>query len=142
MPFLAKVNKPPYECLLNLKPQDACSIIVHVCTRNLAENSHKQRNKITVIQLWRVLRFTKYTLSVSLGKCSTIVSNRFTRLSFNIVRCSYRRLPSAIRPTDVDSYIFCLAYVVRPLSLIKLVFPKVVYSCIPTHSYGLADLIL
>ena len=79
-----------------------------------------------------MLSFTKYTLSVSLGKCSTIVFNRFTRLSFNIVRCSSSRLPLALRPTDVDSYIVCLEYVVRPLSLIKSILPKVVYSCIPT----------
>ena len=89
-----------------------------------------------------LLSFTQYTQSVSLGKCSTIVSNRFTRLSFNIVRCSNSRLPSALGPTDVDSYIVCLAYVVRLFSLIKSVFPKVVNSCIPTHSCGLADLIL
>ena len=79
-----------------------------------------------------MLSFTQYTQSVSLGKCSTIVSNRFTILSFNIVRCSNSRLPSALGPTDVDSYIVCLAYVVRLLSLIKSVFPKVVNSCIPT----------
>ena len=56
-----------------------------------------------------LLRFTQYTWSVSLGKCSTIVSNRFTRLSFNIARCSNIRLLSALGPTDVDSYIVCLA---------------------------------
>ena len=33
---------------------------------------------------------------------------------------------------DVDSYIVCLAYVVRLLSLIKSIIPKVVNSCIPT----------
>ena len=80
-----------------------------------------------------MLSFTKYTLSVSIGKCRTIVSNRFTRLSFNIVRCSNSRLLSALRPTDVDYYTVCLAYIVRPLSLIKSIFPKVVYSCIPTQ---------
>ena len=89
-----------------------------------------------------VLSFTQYTQSVSLGKCSTIVSNRFTRLSFNIMRFSNSRLPLALRPTDVDSYVVCLAYVVRQLSLIKSVLPKVINSCFPTHSCGLADLIL
>ena len=58
------------------------------------------------------------------------------------MRCSNSRLQSALGPTDVDSYIVCLAYVVRPLSLIKSVLPKLVNSCIPTHSCGLADLIL
>ena len=89
-----------------------------------------------------LLSFTKYTMSISLGKCSTIVSNRITRLSFNIVRCSSSRLRSALRPTDVDSFIVCLAYVVRLLSLIKSILPKVVYSSIPAHSCGLADLTL
>ena len=79
-----------------------------------------------------MLSFTQYTQSVLLGKCSTSVSNRFTILPFNILRCSNRRLPSELGTTDVDSYIFCLAYVVRLLSLIKLGFPKVVNSCIPT----------
>ena len=79
-----------------------------------------------------MLSFTQYTQSVSLGKCSTIVSNRFTRLSLNVVRCSNIRLPSALRPTDVYSYIVCLAYILHPLSLIKSVLPKVVNSCIPT----------
>ena len=82
------------------------------------------------------------TQSVSLGKCGTVASNRFTRLSFNIVRCYNIRLPSALGQTDVDSYIVCLEYVVRLLSLIKSVLPKVVNSCIPTHSFGLADLSL
>ena len=86
--------------------------------------------------------FTQYTQSVSLGKCSTIVSNRFTRLSFNIVRCSNSGLLSELGPMDVGSYKVCLAYVVRLLSLIKLVLPKLVNSCIPTHSCGRADLIL
>ena len=89
-----------------------------------------------------MLSFTQYTQSVLHGNCRTIVSNRFTRLSFNIVRCSNIRLPSALGLTDVESYVVCLAYVVRHLSLIKLVFPKVVNSCIPTHSFGLADLSL
>ena len=89
-----------------------------------------------------VLSFTQYNQSVSLGKCSTIVSNRFTRLSFNIVRCSNCRLPSALRPTDVDSYVVCLEYVVLQLSSIKSDFPRVVNSCFPTHFCGLADLIL
>ena len=88
-----------------------------------------------------VLSFTQYTQPVLLGKCSNVVSNRFTRLTFNIVRCSNIRLPSALRPTDVDSYVVCLAYVVCQLSLIKSVFPKVVNSCIPTYSCGIADLI-
>ena len=56
-----------------------------------------------------VLSFTQYTQSVALGNCSPIVSNRFTRLSFNIVRCSNSRLPSALGPTVVDSYMVCLA---------------------------------
>ena len=86
-----------------------------------------------VWQYWKImLSFTQYNQSVSLGKCCTIVSNRFTRLYFNIVRCSNIRLPSALGPTDVDSYIVCLAYVVHLLSLIKLGFPKVVNICIPT----------
>ena len=89
-----------------------------------------------------MLILTQYNQYVSLGKCSTIVSNRFTILSFNIKRCSNSRLPSALRPTDVDSYVVYLAYVVRQLFLIKSVFPKVVNSCIPTHSCGLTDLIL
>ena len=89
-----------------------------------------------------MLSFTKYTQSVSFGKCSTIVSNSFNILSFNILRCSNIRLPSELRPTDVGSYIVSLAYIVRPLSLTKSVFPKVVYSFIPTHSCGLAELIL
>ena len=89
-----------------------------------------------------VLSFKKYTQSASLGKCSTIVSNRFTRLSFNIMRCSNSRLPSELGPTDVDSYVVCLAYVVRQLSLIKSVLPKVVNSCFPTHSCGISDSII
>ena len=56
-----------------------------------------------------MLSFTQYTQSVSLGKCSTIVSNRFTRLSFNIVRFSNSRLPLALGPRDVDPCIVCLA---------------------------------
>ena len=68
-----------------------------------------------------MLSFTQYTQSVSLGKWRTVFSNRFTRLSFNIVRCSNIRLPSALRPTDVDSYMVCLAYLVYQLSLIKSV---------------------
>ena len=88
-----------------------------------------------VWQYWNImLSFTQYTQSVSLGKCSTISFNRFTKLSFNIVRCSNSRLSSALRPTDVDSYKVCMAYVVRPLSLIKLVLTKAVNSCIPTLS--------
>ena len=75
-----------------------------------------------------MLSFTQYTQSVSLGKCSTIVSNWFTRLFLNIVRLSNSRLPSAIRPTDVDYYVVCLAYVASQLSLIKSVFQKVVNS--------------
>ena len=71
-----------------------------------------------------LLSFTKYTLSVSLGKCSTIVSNRFTRLSFNIVRCSNSRLPSALWSTDVGSYIVCLTYVILPSSVSKSVLPQ------------------
>ena len=71
-----------------------------------------------------MLSFTQYTQSVSLGKCSTIVYNRFTILSFNIVRCSNSRRPSALRPTNVDSYIVCLAYVAQLLSLNKSVFAK------------------
>ena len=81
-----------------------------------------------------MLSFTLYTQSVSLGKCSTIVSNRFTTLSFNIVRCSNIHLSLVLRPTDVDYYVVCLAYVVRQLSLIKSVLPKVVISCFPTYS--------
>ena len=79
-----------------------------------------------------MLSFTQYTQSVSPVKCSTIVSNRFTILSFNTVRFSNTRIPSSLRPEDVYYYIVCLAYVIRPLSLIKSVFPKVVNSCIPT----------
>ena len=71
-----------------------------------------------------MLIFTKYTLSVSLGKFTTIFSNRFTKLSFNIVSCSNIRLLYALRLTDVVYYIVCITYVVRPLSLIKSVFPK------------------
>ena len=65
-------------------------------------------NQIFLDMLY-LLSFTQYTQSISLGKCSTIVFNRFTRLSFNIVRCSNIRLPSALVPADVDSYIVCLA---------------------------------
>ena len=68
-----------------------------------------------------VLSFTQYTQSVLLGKFSTIVYNRFTRLSFNIVRYSNIRLPSELRPTDADSYVVYLAYVVRQLYLIKTI---------------------
>ena len=86
-----------------------------------------------VWQYWKIiLSFTQYTQSVPLGKCSTIVSNMFNRLSFNIVRCSNSRPPSALGPTDVYSYVVCLAYVVHLLSLFKSVLPKVVNSCIPT----------
>ena len=99
-------------------------------------------SKVWVLLMELLLSFTQYTQFVSLGKCSTIVSNRFTRLSFIILRCSNSRLPSALRPRDVDSYVVCLAYVVRKLSLIKMVLPKVVNSCFPTHSCGLANLIL
>ena len=95
-----------------------------------------------LLPLYEVLSFKQYTQYVSLGKCSTILSNMFTRLSFNIVRCSNIRLPSVLRPMDVDSYVVCLAYVVRQLSLIKSVLPKLVNSCFPTHSCGLANLIL
>ena len=72
----------------------------------------------------KILSFTQYTQYVSLGKCTTIVSNRFTRLSFNIVMCSNSCLPSALRPTDVNYYVVCLAYVVRQLSLIKSFFQR------------------
>ena len=89
-----------------------------------------------------VLSFTKYTQSVSLGKCSTIVSNRFTILLLNIMRGSNSRLLMEIRPTGVDSYVVCLAYTVRQLSLFKSDLPKLVNSCFPTHSCGLANLIL
>ena len=74
---------------------------------------------LTELQMFHLLSFTQYTQSVSLGKCITIVSNRFTRLSFNIVRLSNSRLPLVLRPMDVDSYVVCLAYLVRQLSLIK-----------------------
>ena len=72
----------------------------------------------------QMLSFTQYTQSVSLGKCSTIVSSRFTRLFFNILRRSNSRPPSALGPTCVDSYVVCLAYVVRHLSLIRSVQNK------------------
>ena len=49
------------------------------------------------------------------------------------MRSSNSGLPSALIPTDVDSYVVCLAYVVRQLSLINSVFPKVLNSCIPTR---------
>ena len=78
-----------------------------------------------------MLSFTQCTQSVSLGKCSTIVSNRSNRLNFNIERCSNICLPLALIPTDVDYYVFFLAYVVRQLSFVKSVFPKVINSCIP-----------
>ena len=55
------------------------------------------------------------------------------------MRFSNSRLPSALGPTDVDSYIVCMAYVVRLLSLIKSVFPKVVNSCIPTVVFLIWD---
>ena len=62
-----------------------------------------------VWQYWKImLSFTHSTQSVSLGKCRTIVSNRFTILSFNIVRCSNSRLPLALRSTDVDYYVVYL----------------------------------
>ena len=81
--------------------------------------------------------FTQYTQYVSLGKCSTIFSNRFNILTFNIVKFSNSRLSLSLRPTDVDSYVVCLAYLVRQLSLIKSVLQKVANSCItalvPTH---------
>ena len=79
-----------------------------------------------------MLSFTQYTQSVSLGKCSTIASNRFNRLSLNIMRGSNSCLPSALRPTGGDSYVVYMAYVVRQLSLFKSDFPKVVNSCSPT----------
>ena len=79
-----------------------------------------------------MLSFTQYTQSVSLENCSIIVYNRFTILSFNIVRFSNSRLPLSLRPTGVDSYTVCLAYGVRPLSLINSVLPKGVNSCILT----------
>ena len=80
-----------------------------------------------------MLSFTQYNQYVTLVKCSTIVSNRFTRLSFNIMRGSNRRLPSALRPTGGDSYVVCLSYVVRQLSSIKLDLPEVVNRCFPTQ---------
>ena len=86
-----------------------------------------------------MLSFTQYTQSVSLGKCSTIVYNRFTRLSFNIMRGSNSRLPSALRPTGGDSYEVCLVYVVLQLSLFKLDLPKVVNSCFPTNTNHAAN---
>ena len=76
-----------------------------------------------------MLSFTQYTQYVSLVKCSTIVSNRFTRLSFNIMRGSNSRLLSALRPRGGYSYAVSLSYVVRQLSLFKSDFPKVVNSC-------------
>ena len=84
-----------------------------------------------------MLSFTQYNQSVSLGKCSTSVSNRFTGLTFNIMRGSNSRLPSALRPMVGDSYVVCLAYVVCQLSLFKSDFPIVVNSCFPTHTTGL-----
>ena len=92
--------------------------------------SPEERQVIKLVIL--VLSFTQYTQSISLGKCSTIVSNRFTRLSFIIMRGSNIRLPSALRPTGGYSYVVCLAYVVRQLSSIKSDLPKVVNSCFPT----------
>ena len=83
-----------------------------------------------------MLSFTQYTQSVSLGKCSTIVSNRFIILPFNIMRGSNIRLPSALRPTGGGSDVVCMAYAVRQLSLFKSDFPKVVNSCFLTYRAG------
>ena len=79
-----------------------------------------------------MLSFTQYTQSLLLVKCSTIVSNRFTRLSFTIMRGSNSRPLLELRPTGGDFYVVCLAYVVRQFSLFKSDLPKVVNSCFPT----------
>ena len=40
---LAKVNKSPYGCLLNMMPHDATSITIRVHTITLSDISHKQK---------------------------------------------------------------------------------------------------
>ena len=41
--ILAKVNKLPSFCLHKMKPHDAYSITIHVCTMTLAKISHEQK---------------------------------------------------------------------------------------------------
>ena len=40
---LAKVKKSPNGRLLNMMPRDAYSITIHVCTNNMVNISHKQK---------------------------------------------------------------------------------------------------
>ena len=40
---LAKVNKSPYGNLLNMTQQDTYSITIQVCTMNLEDISHEQK---------------------------------------------------------------------------------------------------
>ena len=43
---LAKVNKSPYERLLNMTPHETYSITAHVHTMTISDISHKKRSKI------------------------------------------------------------------------------------------------